>query len=112
MQRYTDEKTVINRFKLIRATKIYEVYPFLLDELIGTPEKLQKLSKEQIKKMKDYVEYIVLTEYVKVCLLTEIPFVNEIGELEYKMIVFEDFNTVEELCKVHEIKNISMVSLN
>lgn len=112
MQRYTHGKTTANRIKLIRATRIYEVYPFLLDDSIGTPEHLEKLSKEQIRKMKDYVEYIVLTEYVKVCLITEIPFVNEFGELEYKMIVFDDHDDIDTLCEKHEIKNISLVSLN
>lgn len=97
---------------MIRATRIYEVYPFLLDDMIGTPEQLKKISDKEKRKMKDYVEYIVLTEHLKVSLFTEIPFVNENGELDYRYIVFDEFDHLDDLCRVNKIKNISLVSMN
>lgn len=97
---------------MIRATKIYEVYPFLLDEQMGTPEQVKKMTYKDRRKMKEYVEYIVLTEHLKVSLFTEIPFVNEDGELDSMCIVFDEFNNVDELCHGNNIKNISLVSLN
>ena len=97
---------------MIRATKIYEVYPFLLDEQMGTPEEVKKLSYKERKKMKEYVEYIVLTEHSKVSLFTEIPFVNEEGELDCMYIMFDEFNSIDELLDGNRLKNISLVSLN
>lgn len=112
MPRYSHEKTIINRIELIHATRIYEVYPFILDDMIGTPEKVKSMSYKEIKKMKEYVEYIVLTEHMKVSLLTEIPYINEHGELDYKYIVFDEFDSLDDLCNINRLKNISLISIN
>ena len=97
---------------MIHATRIYEVYPFLLDDMIGTPEQVKSMPYKERKKMKEYVEYIVLTEHMKVSLLTEIPFINEDGEIDYRYIVFDEFNSLDDLCRINRLKNISLISLN